>query len=323
MRANCLVCNAIPWVLSMFFTPACVNAVCWRYATLMIVCSFLMTGEFQHRFVVLPSLSPVFPFLFFPFWLPPPPLLLSFFLFLCLFLVLAFRSFPSPLSFLPFFCFSFFWFDFNLVAFLASNWRIFARGHHGDYGKITLPYSTSFGERTTTFGWISSVDTSYGIRDTCTSTSAISKQLSMEPTGTWCLYYMWSRLISTVYDDSSKTTRFVSTVSQPNATPVPSWQPQRPPMTTPRPVVQGCGMAGMMHQFPPPPHSWGQQNQAWPRPSQYSQNTPTPPRTPSQPGLGTTSTRTPSTVGLFQEESHPSSWPTLEIRWGVLWQPKS
>ena len=71
-------------------------------------------------------------------------------------------------------------------------------------------------------------------------------------------------------------------LSQPNATPVPSWQPQRAPMTTPRPVVQGCGMAGMMHQFPPPPPSWGQQNQAWPRPSQYSQNTPTPPRTPSQ-----------------------------------------
>ena len=66
-------------------------------------------------------------------------------------------------------------------------------------------------------------------------------------------------------------------------------------MTTPRPVAHGCGMAGMMHQFPPPPPSWGQQNQAWPRPSHYSQNTPTPPRTPSQPGLGTTPTRTPST----------------------------
>ena len=77
-------------------------------------------------------------------------------------------------------------------------------------------------------------------------------------------------------------------LSQPTATPGPSWQPQRAPMTTPRPVAHGCGMAGMMHQFPPV-------KQTWPRPSQYSQNTPTPPRTPSQPGLGTTPTRTPST----------------------------
>ena len=86
-------------------------------------------------------------------------------------------------------------------------------------------------------------------------------------------------------------------LSQPSATPVSSWQPPRAPMTTPRPTVQGCGMAGMMHQLPPPSPSWGQQTQAWPRPSQYGQNTPTPPRTPSQPGLGSTFSRTPSTGG--------------------------
>ena len=92
-------------------------------------------------------------------------------------------------------------------------------------------------------------------------------------------------------------------LSQPTATPGPSWQPQRAPMTTPRPVAHGCGMAGMMDQ-----------NQAWPRPSHYSQNTPTPPRTPSQPGLGTTPTRTPSTGGrTISGPVHPV-WPTLEIR---------
>ena len=48
-------------------------------------------------------------------------------------------------------------------------------------------------------------------------------------------------------------------LSQRSATPVSSWQPPRAPMTTPRPAVQGCGMAGMMHQFPPPPPSWGEQ----------------------------------------------------------------
>ena len=50
-------------------------------------------------------------------------------------------------------------------------------------------------------------------------------------------------------------------LSQPHATPGPAWQPPRASMTPPRPVAQGCGMAGMMHQFPPPPPSWGQQNQ--------------------------------------------------------------
>lgn len=38
-------------------------------------------------------------------------------------------------------------------------------------------------------------------------------------------------------------------------------------MATPRPTVQGCGMAGMMHNFPPPPPSWGHQSHVWPRPS--------------------------------------------------------
>ena len=85
-------------------------------------------------------------------------------------------------------------------------------------------------------------------------------------------------------------------------------------MTTPRPVAHGCGMAGMMHQFPPPPASWGQQNQAWPRPSQYSQNTPTPPRTPSQPGLGTTPTRTPSSGGRTISGRIPS------IQFGQHWK---
>ena len=102
--------------------------------------------------------------------------------------------------------------------------------------------------------------------------------------------------------------------SQPSATPVPSWQPPRAPMTTPRPAVQGCGMAGMMHRFPPPPPSWGQQTQAWPRPSQYSQNTPTPPRTSSQPGLGSTSTRTPSTGGRTISGRIPS------IQFGQHWK---
>ena len=102
--------------------------------------------------------------------------------------------------------------------------------------------------------------------------------------------------------------------------PVPSWQPPRAPMTTPRPAVQGCGMAGMMHQFPPPPPSWGQQTQAWPRPSQYSQNTPTPP-TPSQPGLGSTSTRTPSTGGrTISEESHPSSLANIGNQTRSCWE---
>ena len=55
------------------------------------------------------------------------------------------------------------------------------------------------------------MDTSYGIRDTCTSTSAISKPPSMEPTGTGCFHYTRSPFISTVYDDSSGTTRFVPT----------------------------------------------------------------------------------------------------------------
>ena len=86
-------------------------------------------------------------------------------------------------------------------------------------------------------------------------------------------------------------------LSQPSATPVPSWQPQRAPMATPRPTVQGCGMAGMMHNFPPPPPSWGHQSHVWPRPSYYGQNTPTPPRTSSQPTSGPTFSRTPSTGG--------------------------
>ena len=92
-------------------------------------------------------------------------------------------------------------------------------------------------------------------------------------------------------------------LSQPSATPVSSWQPPKAPMTTPRPTVQGCGMAGMMHQFPPPPPSWGQQTQ------QYGQNTPTPPRTPSQPGLGSTLTRTPSLLDAkpYQEGSQLSN----------------
>ena len=197
MRANCLVCNAIPWLLSMFFTLGISFDMSGLSGLPKVLLEWMLFAGGMQRWWLLAlsfwwqvsfnvvSLSfppcllfslpflPLFGSLLFP-------LLLSFFLFLCLFLVLAFRSFPSPLSFLPFFCFSFFWFDFNLVAFLASNWKIFARGHHGDYGKITLPYSTSFGEWTTIFGWISSVDTSYGIRDTCTSTSAISKQLFME-----------------------------------------------------------------------------------------------------------------------------------------------
>ena len=104
-------------------------------------------------------------------------------------------------------------------------------------------------------------------------------------------------------------------LSQPHATPGPAWQPPRASMTPPRPVAQGCGMAGMMHQFPPPPPSWGQQNQAWPRPSQHSQNTPTPPRTPSQPGLGTTPTRTPSTGGRTISGRIPS------IQFGQHWKP--
>ena len=84
-------------------------------------------------------------------------------------------------------------------------------------------------------------------------------------------------------------------LSQPCATPVSSWQPPRASMTTPRPAVQGYGMAGMMRQFPSPPPSWGQQTQAWPRPSQYGQNAPTPPRTPSQPRFDSTFARKPST----------------------------
>ena len=36
---------------------------------------------------------------------------------------------------------------------------------------------------------------------------------------------------------------------------VPSWQLQRAPMASPRPAVQGCGMDGMMQNFPPPPPS--------------------------------------------------------------------
>ena len=57
-------------------------------------------------------------------------------------------------------------------------------------------------------------------------------------------------------------------------------------MATPRPTVQGCGMAGMMHNFPPPLPLWGHQSHVWPRPSYYGQNTPTPPRTSSQPTPG-------------------------------------
>ena len=75
-------------------------------------------------------------------------------------------------------------------------------------------------------------------------------------------------------------------------------------MTTPRPAVQGCGMAGMMHQFPPPPPSWGQQTQAWPRPSQYSQNTPTQLHLQEQ--------------DYFRKNPIHPVWPTLEIRRGVL-----
>ena len=114
-----------------------------------------------------------------------------------------------------------------------------------------------------------------------------------------------SSFIPTVYGDSSgdssRTTRFVPTSSRPITTQCYSCTfmatTEGSYMTTPRPTVQGCGMAGTMHQFPPPPPSWGQQTQAWPRPSQYGQNTPTPPRTPTQPGLGSTFARTPSTGG--------------------------
>ena len=161
------------------------------------------------------------------------------------------------------------------------------------------------------------MDTSYGIRDTCTSPSAISKQLSMEPTGTGAsstpeiALSQQSMMIPPAQPGLSQQ---AVDLSQPTATPGPSWQPQRAPMTTPRPVAHGCGMAGMMHQFPPPPPSWGQQNQAWPRPSQYSQNTPTPPRTPSQPGLGATSTRTPSTGGRTISGRIPS------IQFGQHWK---
>ena len=76
------------------------------------------------------------------FLLPSPVFFLVWLL--CWFLVLVFwflllssfsLVFSFPLS--PFFCV-----DCYMVAFLASNWRTFARGHHGDYGKIPLPYST-------------------------------------------------------------------------------------------------------------------------------------------------------------------------------------
>ena len=99
-------------------SPAWVNAVCWRYATLMTFC-FLFDDRWVSSLSHCPSLfaSCFFPSsssllgsLLLPFSCP-----FSFFLFLCLFLVLAFRFFPllcpSFLSFaLPLLLLLLFWF---------------------------------------------------------------------------------------------------------------------------------------------------------------------------------------------------------------------
>ena len=205
-------CVWIEWSSKSF---AWVTAVGWMYVRWVTVCS-LPWCQAKLSAVLLSPFSLVFlssspsslvssfvppcsffsspPFLFlalsFPF---PPPLLFPFFSSL----LFSFPFSSSPLSFVI---------PLSIVAFPASNWNS-ARGYHGDYGEITVPNSTSiFGEWTTTFGWISN-----WIRDTSTSTSAISEQLSMEPTGPWYLYYIRSSFVPTVYDDSSGTTRFVPT----------------------------------------------------------------------------------------------------------------
>ena len=46
-------------------------------------------------------------------------------------------------------------------------------------------------------------------------------------------------------------------LSQPCSTPLPSWRPPQTLMSPSQRGVQGCGMAGMMQPFPPPPPSWG------------------------------------------------------------------
>ena len=100
-------------------------------------------------------------------------------------------------------------------------------------------------------------------------------------------------------------------LSQPSAIPVPSWQPQRAPMATPRHTVQGCGMAGMVHNFSLPLHhgdikvTYGQDLLI-----NYDQNTPTPPRTSSQSTPDPTFSRTPSTV----------SGRTPNIQFGQNWK---
>ena len=66
--------------------------------------------------------------------------------------------------------------------------------------------------------------------------------------------------------------------SQPCASPMPMWRPPKLHVTPPRPGLQGKGMAGMGHNVPLPPPSWGQQGFNWPKPNQFGQNTPTPPR---------------------------------------------
>lgn len=93
------------------------------------------------------------------------------------------------------------------------------------------------------------------------------------------------------------------------------WRPPKLHVTPPRPGLQGKGMAGMGHNVPLPPPSWGQQGFNWPKPNQFGQNTPTPPRMSSQSTSAYSQQKTPSPSGK------PSSGRTPAIQQGQHWKP--